>query len=118
MGECDIKVRDDDREKWWSEAIAGIGDQSRKRHDGDVALDFANTPNQLKNIQFCDRAEAALEKADLLVVATEGKAYRSPDFNLIKSQLSMPIIFDGRNLYDPAEMSALGIEYFGIGRMA
>ena len=83
-----------------------------------IALDFADTPNQQKNIQFCDSAEVALEKADLLVVATEWKAYRSPDFNLIKSQLSMPIIFDGRNLYDPAEMSALGIEYFGIGRMA
>jgi UDPglucose 6-dehydrogenase len=83
-----------------------------------IALDFADTPDQLKNIQFCDRAEAALEKADLLVMATEWKAYRSPDFNLIKSQLSMPIIFDGRNLYDPAEMRALGFEYFGIGRMA
>jgi UDPglucose 6-dehydrogenase len=50
------------------------------------------------------------------VIATEWKAYRSPDFDLIKSRLQYPVIFDGRNMYDPADMKAIGIEYFGIGR--
>ncbi|WP_445363366.1 UDP-glucose dehydrogenase family protein [Microbulbifer sp. ANSA003] len=60
--------------------------------------------------------EAALEGADLLVVVTEWKEFKSPDFALIKSQLKFPVIVDGRNLYSPSRLSALGLMYFGIGR--
>jgi UDPglucose 6-dehydrogenase len=58
----------------------------------------------------------ALHGADALVIVTEWKEFRSPDFAAIKARLRQPVIFDGRNLYDPAEMRAEGIEYFAIGR--
>jgi UDPglucose 6-dehydrogenase len=63
-----------------------------------------------------DRAMKALDGADGLVVVTEWQEFRSPDFEALKSQLSSAVIFDGRNLYDPALMKRLGIRYFGIGR--
>ncbi len=63
-----------------------------------------------------DRAMKALDGADGLAVVTEWQEFRSPDFEAIKSQLASPVIFDGRNLYDPALMKRLGIRYFGIGR--
>jgi UDPglucose 6-dehydrogenase len=59
---------------------------------------------------------AALVDADALVIVTEWKQFRSPDFEAIKEALREPLIFDGRNLYDPALMRAVGIEYVGIGR--
>ena len=63
-----------------------------------------------------ERANDALEGADALAVMTEWQEFRSPDFDSIKSQLLSPVIFDGRNLYDPNLMKRLGIRYFGIGR--
>lgn len=65
---------------------------------------------------LCDHKEDALEGADALVICTEWKAFWSPDFDLIKRELSEPLILDGRNLYDPAYMNEIGIEYYGIGR--
>jgi UDPglucose 6-dehydrogenase len=50
------------------------------------------------------------------VIVTEWKAFRSPDFELLKQELKDPIIFDGRNLYEPEEMKLTGFEYYGIGR--
>jgi UDPglucose 6-dehydrogenase len=58
----------------------------------------------------------ALEEADALVIITEWKEFRSPDFDEIKKKLKNPIIFDGRNLYDPEFVRALDIEYVAIGR--
>ncbi len=58
----------------------------------------------------------ALEGADALVIVTEWKEFRNPDFDHIKAALKQPLIFDGRNIYDPALMRTLGIEYEGIGR--
>ena len=54
--------------------------------------------------------------ADALVIVTEWKAFKSPDFSVIKVLLKQPVIFDGRNLFEPADLKALGIEYHGIGR--
>jgi UDPglucose 6-dehydrogenase len=59
---------------------------------------------------------AALADADGLVVVTEWKEFRSPDFERVKHALRTPLVFDGRNLYDPHEVRAAGLEYFGIGR--
>ncbi|MBP9800413.1 MAG: UDP-glucose/GDP-mannose dehydrogenase family protein [Sterolibacterium sp.] len=59
---------------------------------------------------------AAAQGADALVIVTEWKAFRSPDFAAIKAALKQPVIFDGRNLYDPARLQALGFEYQAIGR--
>jgi UDPglucose 6-dehydrogenase len=59
---------------------------------------------------------AALEGADALIVVTEWKAFWAPDFAKIKAQLREPVVFDGRNIYEPAEVEAAGLAYYGIGR--
>jgi UDPglucose 6-dehydrogenase len=58
----------------------------------------------------------ALEGADALVVLTEWKAFWSPDFDKIRATLKSPVVFDGRNIYDPVEVEAAGLAYYGIGR--
>ncbi len=68
------------------------------------------------NLQLCDSAYQALEGADVLAIVTEWKAFRSPDFNRIRAALATPAIFDGRNLYDPAQVEEAGLAYYGIGR--
>ena len=74
------------------------------------------TSEHLANIRYADSPSDALVDADALVIVTEWKAFRSPDFELIKKRLKQPVIFDGRNLYEPDTMQAAGIEYHGIGR--
>jgi len=59
---------------------------------------------------------AALTGATALIVATEWKEFRSPDFDAIRALLTEPLVFDGRNLYEPAQVRAAGLEYFAIGR--
>ncbi|MDI3261215.1 MAG: UDP-glucose/GDP-mannose dehydrogenase family protein [Fulvimonas sp.] len=68
------------------------------------------------DLVLCDGAYAALDGADALAIVTEWKAFRSPDFARIRAALSNPVIFDGRNLYDPATVEEAGIAYYGIGR--
>jgi len=65
---------------------------------------------------LCDSAAQALEGADALVVVTEWKQFRSPDFAMLKRTLGDAVIFDGRNLYVPGDVEAAGIAYYGIGR--
>jgi UDPglucose 6-dehydrogenase len=65
---------------------------------------------------LCGSAEEALAGADALAVVTEWREFRSPDFDKIRSTLLQPVVFDGRNLFDPATMTALGFHYYGIGR--
>jgi UDPglucose 6-dehydrogenase len=60
--------------------------------------------------------EAALAGADFLVICTEWQAFRAPDFDLLKQKLNQPVIFDGRNLYDPEIVKEHGLDYYGIGR--
>jgi UDPglucose 6-dehydrogenase len=59
---------------------------------------------------------AALEGADALVIVTEWKAFRSPDFERIRAELKQPVIFDGRNIFEPFAVEAAGLAYYGIGR--
>ncbi|HEX2595803.1 MAG TPA: UDP-glucose/GDP-mannose dehydrogenase family protein [Luteimonas sp.] len=68
------------------------------------------------DLVMCGSAAQALEGADALVVVTEWKQFRSPDFSVLKQALGDAVIFDGRNLYTPAEVEAAGIAYYGIGR--
>ncbi|WP_303746634.1 UDP-glucose dehydrogenase family protein [Stenotrophomonas pigmentata] len=68
------------------------------------------------DLVFCDSAFAALHDADALVVVTEWKQFRSPDFTRMREALGDAVVFDGRNLYDPAEIEAAGLAYYGIGR--
>jgi UDPglucose 6-dehydrogenase len=58
----------------------------------------------------------ALDGVAALALVTEWKPFRYPDFGVVKKRMKQPVIFDGRNLYDPAELRGLGFEYFGIGR--
>jgi UDPglucose 6-dehydrogenase len=68
------------------------------------------------DLVLVDRAMTALEGASALVLITEWQEFRSPDFESIRRALREPVIFDGRNVYDPALMQRFGIRYFGIGR--
>jgi UDPglucose 6-dehydrogenase len=81
-----------------------------------LALDFAADPAAAARIRFCDNPTDALNDADALVIVTEWKAFRSPDFGQLKMLLKTPVIFDGRNLFEPDAMIAAGVEYHGIGR--
>jgi UDPglucose 6-dehydrogenase len=68
------------------------------------------------DLVLCDSAEEALEGADAVAIATEWREFRSPDFERMKTLLKAPVVFDGRNLYDPALLNRFGFEYFAIGR--
>ncbi|HET8523531.1 MAG TPA: UDP-glucose/GDP-mannose dehydrogenase family protein [Thermomicrobiales bacterium] len=74
-------------------------------------------PDQVAGDQFvlCETAEAALHEADALVIVTEWRAFRSPDFEALRASLKQPVIFDGRNIYDPARMRKEGFIHYGIG---
>ena len=73
---------------------------------------FADEPG----LSYASSQTEALEGADALIIVTEWKEFRSPDFSSIKAKLKHPVIFDGRNLYEPAMVRALGLEYMAIGR--
>ena len=68
------------------------------------------------DLVLCKTSPEALAGADALAIVTEWREFRSPDFDHIKSALRAAVIFDGRNLYDPAYMAALGFSYYAIGR--
>ena len=70
----------------------------------------------LDGVTFAANAPAALSGADALMILTEWKEFRSPDFDDIKQQLKQPVVFDGRNIFDPQRMAARGFTYYGIGR--
>jgi len=69
-----------------------------------------------ERLSYCDRPYGALEQADALAVVTEWNEFRNPDFEVMRRLMRQPIIFDGRNVFDPARMAALGFTYHGIGR--
>lgn len=68
------------------------------------------------DLRLCGTKEATLKDADALMIVTEWQAFKAPDFNAIKQQLKQPLIFDGRNLFDPGSVLRKGIEYISIGR--
>jgi len=79
-------------------------------------LDLADDPALRAHLQFSDQVYSPLDAADALLIVTEWKVFRSPDFAAMKQRLKTPVVLDGRNLYEPAEMAALGFDYEGIGR--
>jgi len=81
-------------------------DESKRIFGNDGRLSYADSP------------QGALCNADALVIVTEWKEFRSLDLHQVKLNLKSPIIFDGRNLYEPTRLAELGIEYFAIGRRA
>jgi UDPglucose 6-dehydrogenase len=68
------------------------------------------------DLTLCETSPDALQGADALAIVTEWREFRSPDFDHIKGALRSPVIFDGRNLYDPAQMQKAGFDYYAIGR--
>ena len=73
---------------------------------------FGNHPQ----LAYAENPMAAVEGKDALIIVTEWKEFRAPDFEALKMSLKNPVIFDGRNLYEPALLRAAGFEYFAIGR--
>ncbi|RZT42853.1 UDP-glucose dehydrogenase family protein [Cupriavidus agavae] len=81
-----------------------------------IEQDLAGTPGGMARVQFCEAQMDVLDGADALVIVTEWKVFRSPDFAQIRKLLKTPVIIDGRNLYEPDAMAQAGIEYHAIGR--
>ena len=83
-----------------------------------------NEPEAMENVKalfgdkiaYCEDEYEALKGADALLIVTEWPEFRTPDFERIASKLNKPVIFDGRNLYDPIYLKKLGFEYYSIGR--
>ena len=68
-------------------------------------------------IEYVSTSRAAAAGADALVLVTEWSEFRNPDFVSLKETLRRPLLVDGRNIYDPAEVRSFGFEYHGIGRL-
>ncbi|WP_145495949.1 UDP-glucose dehydrogenase family protein [Yersinia bercovieri] len=68
------------------------------------------------DLKLMGTKESALQGADALIICTEWQNFRAPDFDVVKSRLKQPVIFDGRNLYDPDRLNSRGFTYYGIGR--
>ena len=71
---------------------------------------------QRSELLLAGSAYEAVEGADALAIVTEWKEFRSPDFDRLRERLATPVIFDGRNLYDPAMVERFGLAYYAIGR--
>jgi len=69
-----------------------------------------------RKVKYCERPYDALKGAHALVLVTEWSEFRNPDFERMKELMAEPVVFDGRNIYDPDGMKDLGFAYYGIGR--
>ncbi|MBC7994273.1 MAG: UDP-glucose/GDP-mannose dehydrogenase family protein [Rhizobacter sp.] len=85
-------------------------------YDPAAAEEAHRVLSHVEALTIVDNVKSTLEGADALLILTEWREFKSPDFEQIKSMLKQPIVFDGRNLYEPALMKELGFEYQGIGR--
>jgi UDPglucose 6-dehydrogenase len=83
-----------------------------------LALDLAGSGDALSRVTFVDTPDDCLEAADALVIATEWKIFKSPDWSRMRQRLKQPVVFDGRNLFVPQQMAQEGFEYHSIGRAA
>lgn len=87
-----------------------------RAYDPEATEEAQRIFGEREDLVLCDSARAALADADALVVVTEWKQFRSPDFQRLRQSLTDAVIFDGRNLYHPDEVEAAGLAYYGIGR--
>ncbi|MES2634393.1 MAG: UDP-glucose/GDP-mannose dehydrogenase family protein [Pseudomonadota bacterium] len=97
------------------ESLLGAGAQVRA-YDPAAMESAQRAFGPLHGLGYTSDAMSAVQDADALVIVTEWKEFRSPDFDAIAAALRTPVIFDGRNLYDPAMLRARGFEYHAIGR--
>lgn len=87
-------------------------------YDPEAMAEAQRIYGQRADLKLMGTKEAALQDADALVICTEWQNFRAPDFDVIKAALKQPVIFDGRNLFDPERLQARGFTYYGIGRGA
>jgi len=87
-----------------------------RAYDPEARHEAARLYGAHADLLLCEHPHDALEHADALVIVTEWKEFWSPDFERIKATLKSPVIFDGRNIYEPRTVEAAGIAYYGIGR--
>lgn len=87
-----------------------------KAHDPEAMEECQRIYGDRSDLVYCDNHYDALDGSDVLAICTEWKTYRSPDFDFIRANLNNPVIFDGRNLYDPKVTNSHGLEVFSIGR--
>jgi UDPglucose 6-dehydrogenase len=87
-----------------------------RAYDPEAREEAQRIYGQREDLVLCDTPEEALSGADALAILTEWKVFRSPDFEKIRSLLAEPVIFDGRNIYDPAFLASNGFRYYAIGR--
>ena len=87
-----------------------------KAYDPQAMEDIQQLYGVRDDLTLVGTKEAALKGADALLICTDWQQFKAPDFELIKSQLNSPVIFDGRNLYEPERMKRKGFKYFAIGR--
>ena len=97
------------------ELLWGAG-ASVRAFDPEAMDETARIYGEREDLVLCKDGSQALDGADALVVVTEWKQFRSPDFDKLKVRLADAVIFDGRNLYEPVDVEAAGIAYWGIGR--
>jgi UDPglucose 6-dehydrogenase len=87
-----------------------------KAHDPEATIEAKRIFENIPSIEYFEKHYDALKDADCLALITEWNLYRNPDFEQIKQLLKSPVVFDGRNQYNPTEMKRMGFEYFSIGR--
>jgi UDPglucose 6-dehydrogenase len=97
------------------EALWGAGARVRA-YDPEAQRETRRSYGERADLTLCVQPYEALQGADALVLVTEWKVFRSPDFARIRAALATPVLFDGRNLYDPAAVESAGLAYYGIGR--
>jgi UDPglucose 6-dehydrogenase len=109
---------DDMREAPSIEIIEGLVGKGAKVAAHDPVADKVARRYFGERIRFCATPYEALEGADALFLVTEWNDFRHPDFERIKAAMKTPVIFDGRNLFDPVKIRERGFTYYGIGRKA
>jgi UDPglucose 6-dehydrogenase len=89
---------------------------SVRAYDPEALIEARRVFGERDDLVLCNDAQSALDGADALAIVTEWKAFWSADFGRIRAALRTPVIFDGRNIYEPAAAEAAGLAYYGIGR--
>lgn len=98
------------------EALWAVGAKVRA-YDPEAMEETHRIYGERTDLVLCASAEEAANGADGLAILTEWNHFRSPDFEALKTRLNQPVIFDGRNVFNPAEIRSHGFTYYGIGRL-
>jgi UDPglucose 6-dehydrogenase len=108
---------DDMRDAPSREIIEGLWSRGAtvRAYDPEAMQSARSIYGERNDLVLCEQRDDALEGADALVICTEWRQFRSPDWELLRSTLRKPIIFDGRNIYDPDRVAREGFTYYGVG---